>query len=156
MSIVRWDPFADMATLRDQVNRLFEQNISRFTNEPASMEMWAPRVDILESEEALTLRAELPGISPEDLDIQITGDTLTLKGERKAQRTEKGQQFIRVERTYGAFQRSFSLGVPVKQQEVKAQYRDGILDITLPKAEEARPKQIKVKIDHEPIAVEAK
>ncbi|MHB9133846.1 MAG: Hsp20/alpha crystallin family protein [Armatimonadota bacterium] len=152
MSIVRWDPFADMAQLRDQINRMFEQSLTRNGSEPVSTQTWAPRVDIVEMEDALTLHVELPGVKPEEIDIQITGDVLTLKGERKFEKTVKEKQYIRVERAYGAFQRSFTLGFPVNQQDVKANYQNGVLEITLPKAEAAKPKQIKVEVhQHEMI-----
>ncbi len=114
MSLVRWDPFADMAQLRDQVDRLFAQSLTRTGQEPASARTWAPNVDIVENEQALVLHAELPGMNPDDIAIQIEGDTLTIKGERKFAHEEKRKQYVRIERAYGAFQRSFTLGIPVK------------------------------------------
>ncbi|HEY3415847.1 MAG TPA: Hsp20/alpha crystallin family protein [Armatimonadota bacterium] len=147
MSLLRWDPFADMAHLRDQVNKVFEQSLTRSGREPVSTQFWAPAVDIEETDEALIFRAELPGMKVEQIDIQLTGDTLSIKGERKFEREEKGKQFVRIERAYGAFQRSFTLGLPVKQDGVRAAYREGILEITLPKAEEIKPKQVKVEIE---------
>lgn len=153
MSLVHWDPFADMHQLREQVNRLFEQSLTRSGNEPASMRTWAPSVDIVETENELVVHAELPGIKPEDIQIQVEGDTLTLRGERKFEKEEKGKQYVRVERAYGSFQRSFTLNVPVKQDKVSANYRDGVLEINIPKAEEVKPKQIKVNIARE---IEAK
>jgi len=147
MSMVRWDPFADMTQLREQVNRLFEQSLTRTGREPAAMRTWAPSVDIVETENELVIHAELAGMKPEDIDIQLEGDTLTIKGERKFAREEKSKQYVRVERAYGVFQRSFTLGVPVKQQEIKAAYHDGILEVTLPKAEEVKPKQIQIQVE---------
>lgn len=147
MSIVRWDPFADMAQLREQVNRLFEQSLTRAGREPVSTRTWAPMVDIEETADALVLHAELPGIKPEDIAIQIEGDTLTLRGERKFEQESADRQYIRVERSYGAFQRTFTLGVPIKQDEVKASYRDGVLEVVLPKSEEVKPKQIKIEVE---------
>ena len=149
MSIVRWDPFADISQLREQVNRLFEQSLTTSGHEPASMRTWAPTVDIEETKDALIIHAELPGIKPEEISIQVEGDTLTLRGERQIQREEKDKQFVRVERAYGAFQRSFTLGIPIKTDEVNACYNNGVLDITLPKAEEVKPKSIQVKIEVE-------
>jgi len=145
--MVRWDPFADMAQLREQVNRLFEQNLTRNGREPVAMRTWAPLVDIEETADELVLHAELPGITPDSIDIQIEGDTLTIRGERKLEQETKDRQFVRIERAYGAFMRTFTLGVPVKQGEVKANYRDGILDIRLPKAEEIKPKQIQIQVE---------
>ena len=152
MSLVRWDPFADMAKLRDQVDRLFAQSLTRTGHEPASTRTWAPNVDIVETEHALILHAELPGMKPEEIAIQMEGDTLTIKGERKFEHEEKRKQFVRIERAYGTFQRSFTLGIPVKSQDIHAMYRNGVLEITLPKAEEVKPKQIQIQVEE---AVEA-
>lgn len=158
MNLVRWDPFADMAQLREQVNRLFEQSLTRSGHEPVSAQTWAPAVDICETEGAFVLRVELPGIKPEDVDIQITADTLTIRGERRFEKEEKGKQYVRVERAYGAFQRSFTLGLPIDQTNVRASYRDGVLEITLPKREEVKPQQVKVEVQRGPEAelIEAK
>jgi len=145
--MVRWDPFADMAQLREQVNRLFEQNLARTGREPVSTRTWAPVVDIEETADALVLHAELPGIKPEEIAIQIESDTLTIRGERKLEQEANDRQYVRIERAYGAFMRTFTLGVPVKQAEVKASYHDGVLEIILPKAEEVKPKQIQIQVE---------
>lgn len=150
MSLIRWDPFADMAQLREQVNRLFEQSLTRTGNEPMSVRTWAPMVDIHETESAVVLDVEMPGIKPEEIDIQIVGDTLTIKGERKMAKEEKAKHYVRVERAYGMFQRSFTLGVPIEQGSVRANYKDGVLEISLPKAEAIKPKQVKVEVQGEP------
>lgn len=147
MSLVRWDPFADMAQLRDQVNRLFEQSLTASGREPASMRTWAPTVDIAETADAMVIFADLSGVNADDISIQMEGDTLTIRGERRAQKDDSDKRFVRIERSYGAFQRSFTLGVPIKQDEVTARYRDGILEVTLPKAEEVKPKQIPVQVE---------
>ncbi len=149
MSLLRWDPFADIAQLRDQMNRMFDQSISSYGREPVSARTWAPPVDITETEDAITLHVEVPGINPEDINIQVEGGTITIKGERKFEKEEKGTQFVRTERTYGLFQRSFTLGLPIKQQEVEATYNDGVLTVMLPKAEEVKPKQVQVKVQKE-------
>ncbi|MHB0937830.1 MAG: Hsp20/alpha crystallin family protein [Armatimonadota bacterium] len=147
MSMVRWDPFADMAQLREQVNRLFEQSLTRNGREPVSTRTWAPLVDIEETADALVLHVELPGVTPEEIAIQIEGDTLTIRGERKFAQEAKDRQYVRIERAYGAFMRTFTLGVPVKQADVKASYREGVLEIVLPKAEEVKPKQIQIQVE---------
>lgn len=156
MSIVRWDPFADMALLRDQVNRAFEQSLNRNGQgqEPASSRTWAPVVDIAESENDFVLHVEVPGLKPEEIDIQIADDTLTIKGERKLEKETKKKEYVRIERSYGAFQRSFSLGVPIKKENVGASYNSGVLTIILPKAEEVKPKQIKIEVKGEPKTIE--
>lgn len=151
MSMMRWDPFADMAQLREQVNRLFEQSLTR-TGQPVAAQAWAPTVDIYETESTIVLCIELPGMQADAIDIQITGDTLTIKGERQLDREQTGRQYVRVERAYGPFQRSFTLGLPIEQTKVAANYRDGILELTLPKAEAVKPKQIKIDVQAGPTA----
>lgn len=146
MSQVRWDPFGDVSIFRQQVNRMFEHSLARSEREPVQAHTWTPTVDIYETEREIVLAVEVPGVKPEEIDIQITGDTLTIRGERKLAREDNGRQYMRIERSYGPFQRSFTLGVPINQQQVKAAYRDGLLEITLPKAEEVKPKQVKVEI----------
>jgi len=136
-----------MAQLRDQVNRLFEQSLTASGREPASMRTWAPTVDIAETADAMVIFADLSGVNADDISIQMEGDTLTIRGERRAQKDDSDKRFVRIERSYGAFQRSFTLGVPIKQDEVTARYRDGILEVTLPKAEEVKPKQIPVQVE---------
>lgn len=147
MSMVRWDPFADMAHLRDQMNRLFDQNLGRFGADPSATSNWAPVVDIVETENELILHAELPGVKPEDITIKVEGDTLTVRGERRFEKAEKGKQYLRIERAYGTFQRSFTLGLRINQEQIQANYHDGVLEVVLPKAEEMKPKQIKVNVE---------
>ncbi len=153
MSLIRWDPFADMAQLREQVNRLFEQSLTHAGNEPMTTRAWAPAVDIHETDAAIVLEMEVPGVTPEEIDIQLVGDTLTVKGARTLAREEEGsaaKHYVRIERAYGAFQRSFTLGIPVEQGGVRASYQHGVLEITLPKAESVKPKQVKVEVQTEP------
>lgn len=152
MSLVRWDPFADMAQLREHMNCLFTPSRTCAGQQPTLMRTWAPTVDIVETENDVVLHAELPGMKPEEIDIELTGDLLTIRGERKVEHEEKTKHCVRTERTYGAFQRSFTLGLPIKQEAIHAHYRDGILEITLPKAEEVKPKQIQVQIEEQPAA----
>jgi HSP20 family protein len=105
---------------------------------------WAPPVDIYETAESIVLEAELPGMTKDDIVVEVKDNTLTLKGEKKFEREVKEENYHRVERSYGAFQRAFTLPLTVQQDKVKAKFKDGILEITLPKMEEAKPKQIKV------------
>ena len=146
-NIVRFDPFEDMARLQREVNRLFEdgsRSSGRGGAELASARTWAPAVDIFEDREEIVVKAELPGLRQEDIDIELTGDTLTLKGERKFEDAPRKDNYVRVERAYGQFQRSFTIGVPVRHDGVKASYKDGILEIRLPKSEETKPKKVQV------------
>jgi HSP20 family protein len=130
------DPFEDLARIQREVNRLFEDS-SRTTrhSEPVSVRTWAPAVDIYEDHNEIVVKAELPGVKQEDIDIEITGETLTIKGDRKFEDAERKENYVRVERSYGPFQRSFTIGVPVQSDKVEASYRDGILSVRLPKAE---------------------
>ncbi|MCL5105574.1 MAG: Hsp20/alpha crystallin family protein [Armatimonadetes bacterium] len=141
--ITRWDPFRDMSVLQDRINRIFSEQAGRGEIETASGRAWAPVVDILETESDLVVRAELAGLSREEIDIEVTSEYLTVRGERKFDEGNK-EKFIRVERPYGPFQRTFSIGVPVQPDKVRASYRDGLLEVTIPKAEEVKPKKIKV------------
>jgi HSP20 family protein len=151
--MIRWDPFDDMATLREQMNRLFAQSMSELRHETSCVECWAPPVDILETADAVLVRLELPGIDPAAVDIQLAGDTLTVRGERVQPQID-GARYVRTERAYGPFQRAFAVILPIDQDGVRAAYREGILEITLPKADVAKPKQVRVDVQTEPHAGE--
>lgn len=140
--ISRWDPFRDLSVLQDRINRIFSE-ATRGPAEAASARTWAPVVDILETDNDLIVRAELPGLKQQDIDIEVTDESLTVKGERKFDEAAK-DQYIRIERPYGPFQRSFTIGVPIQHDKVKATYRDGILEVVIPKAEEVKPKKIPI------------
>ncbi|MEN6357692.1 MAG: Hsp20/alpha crystallin family protein [Armatimonadota bacterium] len=139
--ISRWDPFRDISVLQDRINRVFNESAGHAEN--TSSRTWSPVVDIIETQSDLVVRAELPGMNRDDIDIEVTGESLTIRGERKFDEAAK-DEYIRVERPYGPFQRSFSIGVPVQPDKVKASYHDGLLEVTIPKAEETKPKKIKV------------
>jgi HSP20 family protein len=140
--ISRWDPFRDLSVLQDRINRIFSE-ATRGGAESASTRTWAPVVDIMETPSDLVVRAELPGFKQEDIDVEVTSESLTIKGERPFDETAK-EQYLRVERPYGPFQRSFTIGVPVQPDKVKATYRDGLLEVVIPKAEEVKPKKIAI------------
>jgi HSP20 family protein len=142
MPIVRWDPFSDMVQLRDEIGRWFEGTVERAKGKKSAV--WAPDVDIKETDNEIQIKADLPGMKLEDIDVSVDGDQLVIKGERKVEREEKEKDYIRVERSYGSFYRSFSIGAPVKADEIKASYRDGVLEISLPKAEARKPKKIQI------------
>jgi HSP20 family protein len=149
MTIVRWEPVRDLLGLRERMNRLFEESargMGRGQEEDWVMGAWAPAVDIYEKGTDVVLKAELPGLDPKDVDIRIENNVLTLKGERKIEDEIKQEDYHRVERSYGGFTRSFTLPSTVDTTNVKADYKDGVLRITLPKREEAKPKQIQVDI----------
>lgn len=142
--ISRWDPFRELSALQDRINRIFNEQLSRGESEAGKA--WAPVVDILESDNDLIVRAEIPGVKRDDIDVQVTSESLTIRGERKFDEESK-DKYVRVERAYGPFSRSFSIGVPVQPDKVKATYRDGVLEIVVPKAEEVKPKKIEIKTE---------
>ena len=147
MSIIRWEPFRDLAT-QDTFNRLFNETFSRFVgggDEQASRG-WVPAVDIVENDQNLVLKAELPGFDPKDVEIRVEDGMLYLKGERKFERDEKKENYHGIERSYGTFSRTFALPGSVDVDNVKAEYKDGLLTLTVPKKEEAKPKTIKIQV----------
>ena len=149
MTIVRWEPFRSLVALQERMNRLFDESArgaGRGQEEDWSMGAWSPAVDIYEKGTDVVLKAELPGIDPKDVDIRIENNVLTLRGERKFEEETKQENYHRVERSYGAFTRAFTLPSTVDTGNVKAEYKDGVLRITLPKREDAKPKQIQVQI----------
>ena len=137
----RWEPFR--GSYDSQLNRLFSDFFGR-TSQDQNLTPWAPAVDILEGEHELVVKADLPDIQPEELDIRVENNILTIRGERKFENEERKENFVRVERSYGRFQRSFTLGVPIKTEVVAASYKDGILEVHLPKSEETKPRKIGV------------
>ena len=149
MALVKRDPFRDIITLRERMDRMFEDSLSRFRMpEDATMPtFWSPSVDIYETDENIVLKAELPGVDKKDVSVEVKDSTLILKGERKREKEVKEENYHRVERSFGTFMRSFSLPVSVKQDQVKAKFKDGVLEVTLPKSEEAKPKQVKVEVE---------
>lgn len=146
-SIVRFDPFEDLTRLQREVNRLFEDNArvpARNGAEHAALRSWAPAVDIVEDHNEIQVKVDLPGVKQDDIDIEVTGETLTIKGERKFEDTERKDNYVRVERSYGGFQRSFTIGIPVDQDKIRASFNAGVLEVRLPKSELTKPKKIAV------------
>jgi len=147
MAVVKWDPLRDLLSIQDRMNRLFEQTLSRSrTEEGISPSTWSPAVDVYETPEAIVMKADLPGLTPEDIELEIRDTTLTIKGERRFAKGMQQENYLRIERAYGAFQRSFTLPATIQQEKVQAIFRNGVLDLLLPKAEEAKPKKIAIDI----------
>ncbi len=146
MAIARWNPYRDMMTVRDEMNRVFNEFFGRGGQDEETWYAgaWSPPVDIYETDEALIMKAELPGFSKEDISIELKENTLIMRGERRRQDEVKEGNYHRMERVYGAFQRSFLLPTTVEQDKVKASYKDGILELHLPKVPAAQPKRIAV------------
>jgi len=133
-------------TLQDEVNRLFEDNFTRERSGHADLATWAPSIDIYETENELVVKAELPDFQDKDIDVRITNNTLTIRGERKFEKDVKEENYLRIERAYGSFMRSFSLPNTVSSENIRADYRNGVLTLHLAKREESKPKQIKISV----------
>ena len=148
MELVRWEPFEGLNRLHGRINDLFDENLGRRRTVPsAAAGVWLPPVDILESKDAYLIRAELPGMKKEDVSLEVNEGTLTLSGERKADPLSNDFEYQRSERVHGRFSRSFYLPQTVKQDGIQASYRDGILEIHVPKVEEAKPRQIAISVN---------
>jgi HSP20 family protein len=144
-TLSRFEPFRGASTLQDQINRLFSDVFERPADE-SNLTSWAPAVDIFETEHELVVKADLPDIDPKDLDIRVENNILSIRGERKFESKVSQDKYLRVERAYGSFSRSFSLANTVNSEAIKADYQNGVLTLTVPKREEAKPKQIKVSV----------
>ena len=147
-------PFRGASTLQDQINRLFNDAFERGSEE-SNLTTWAPAVDINETEHELVVKADLPGVDPKDLDIRVENNVLTIRGERKFEKNLNEENYLRVERAYGSFSRSFSLANSVNPEGIKADYENGVLTLNIPKREEAKPKQVKVNVGTPAVATAA-
>jgi len=144
MNLARWEPFQDLLTLQDRMNRIINEPYLRLNAPVEAVGGWFPPVDIHEEPERIVLRAELPGVGRDDIEVSVDNGTLTLRGEKKQERREESDGACRQERFYGSFTRSFVLPVAIDPDRIGATYKDGILEVVLPKAEEAKPKKIKI------------
>ena len=144
MNIIKYDPFREMRSLQDEVNRLFASSFSRGDND-LRRGAWSPSVDIFENQNEIVLEAELPGMKPEDVEIAIENNVLTIHGERKFEKKDETDNFHRVERSYGSFTRSFTLPPTVRSENAAAEFENGVLRLTLAKREEAKPRRIEIK-----------
>lgn len=145
-TITRWDQSRGSASLQDQVNRSFEDNFTRDRSGLADLATWAPVVDIYETESELVVKADLPGFQDKDIDVRVENNTLTIRGERKFEKDVNEDNYLRVERAYGSFMRSFSLPNTVSTENIRAEYRNGVLTLHMAKLEESKPKQIKISV----------
>jgi HSP20 family protein len=155
MAIVRWNPGRELATfpqdvlnIQREINKMFEGFLRGGLQEETSLfpSAWTPAVDVAEHDSEYVVKVELPGVNKDDVKIVMQDNILTVRGEKKQEAEKKESGYHRVERSYGSFQRSFTLPTSVRNDKIEANFRDGILSITLPKAEEAKPKQIEVKV----------
>jgi len=152
MAIVRWEPFRDLMTVQERMNRIFDDAFRGVSGRGGEDDWalggtWAPPVDIYEQDGNLVLKAELPGVDPKDVDVRVENNVLTLTGERKFENEVKREQYHRVERAYGRFSRSFTLPNVVDTANIKAEFKDGLLRVVMPKREEAKPKQISISVN---------
>ncbi len=145
MAVNRWDPFRDLNSLQERMNRLFEDaNRGWRADEPSATTSWSPAVDIYETESEIIVQAEVPGMERKDIELTLENNVLTLKGERRFEKEGKDENYHRIERSYGSFSRAFSIPAMVDEKMIKADYKEGVLAIILPKKEKARAKQINI------------
>ena len=149
MTLVRWEPFKNVSALQDRINRMFEDFFPRSSDigDDLSTCDWQPAVDIYETEKSMVIKAELPGIRKENVSVEIKNNVITLKGERVADQEIDEENYYRRERCYGTFQRSFTLKDTVHPEKIKATFKEGVLEVEIPKLEEEKPKQITVSVD---------
>ena len=146
MKIVPWKPFGELSPFQTEMDRFWNRFFAEKPFAKTFTEMWSPSVDISETKDNFVVKAELPGLEAKDVNVSISGDILTIKGEKKAEEEEKDEHYHRVERYSGSFQRVFHLSSGVKADKIEANFDKGVLKVTLPKVEEAKKKEIKVKV----------
>jgi HSP20 family protein len=149
MAIVRWlDPFRDLSVIQDRMNQIFEDALARSRGREEGLRtgMWTPAVDIYENSDFVVVKAELPGVEKDRISVEVKEGILTLRGERGFDNELKKESYHRIERSYGSFQRSFSLPVSVDQEKVTARFQNGVLEVQLPKKDQVKPKQIEVDV----------
>jgi HSP20 family protein len=149
MSLVRWEPFRELVNLQDSINRVFDDNIhylGKYANRGNLTQGWMFPVDIRDNGSAIVLQAEIPGMNKEDINVSYNDNVITIRGERKDEEKKEGANFIKIERKYGSFSRSFSLDVPVDHEMISASYKNGILEITMPRKEESKGKEIDIEV----------
>ena len=143
-AIYRWDPFRSLNTFNEQVNRLLGENFA--PSGETALANWSPAVDIYETEGELVVKADLPDVNEKDIDIRVENNTLTIRGERHFEEKVNKDNYLRVERSYGTFARSFSLPNTVNTEGIHADYHNGLLTVHMPKREESKPKQVKINV----------
>jgi HSP20 family protein len=141
---VKWEPFRDLMAMQDRMTRLFDETLSRLWKEEVPRGVWSPLVDIVERENEVVLKVDLPEMSQNEIDIKVEENTLIIQGERRFIKEVSGENYIQVERPYGNFQRTFAIPKMIDREGIKASYKEGVLRVVLPKKKEVRPKQILV------------
>ncbi len=147
MNLIKWDPFRELEDVSNRLNRVFGRPLSRMEpNEMFTVADWTPSADISETETAYLIKAEIPGVNKEDVKVTIQDGMLTIQGERKMEKEEKDKKFHRIERSYGSFMRSFRVPDDADESAVKAEFKDGVLNVTLNKTAKPKPKSINVSV----------
>lgn len=141
-----FDPFRELFDLQRNINQLFDDSVGKESREGLALNTWTPAVDIYEDENAFMIKADLPEVSREDVKVNLNDNVLSISGERRFENEERREGYHRVERSYGQFYRSFTLPPNVDQESINAEFKDGVLRLSIPKKEEAKPKQIEVKV----------
>lgn len=148
MSLVRWDPFRELVGIQNSISRFLDEGLpARYPEKGALVQGWMFPVDIKDTPDAIVIKAEIPGMNREDIKLGYKDNVLTIRGERRKEERDEGENYIRVERSYGSFSRSFAVDAPVRYDAIKAQYKDGVLDIILPKEEESKFREIDINIE---------
>lgn len=144
-----WDSFRELEALQDEMNRLFNGSLGRWDNRQYGLleGAWSPKVDVYDSKDNILVKADIPGMKKEDIDVSVHGDTLVIKGEKKIETEDKEKGSVKTERYYGSFNRALTLPTQVDTSKVSAAYKDGVLELTMPKKEEAKPKQINIDVE---------
>ena len=155
MALVRWEPVRELSSLQNDMNRLFNTFFDTTTRaKGASPRRWVPAMDVVETDEHFVLKADLPGLSEDDVRIDVDGDVLTVSGERKSEHEDKREGYVRVERSYGTFRRSLTLPEGVEADAVSATFENGVLEIRIPKPEQRKPRRVAIQVGSAPAAVE--
>lgn len=143
-----WDPFRDLEAIRNEMNRVFGSPLVRWADRDAGLleGAWSPAVDVFDSKDNIMVRADIPGMNKDEIDVSVHGDTLVMKGEKKQEKETRDKDFVRIERFHGSFNRAIRLPSDVDATKVNATYKNGVLELVLPKKEESKPKQIKINV----------
>ena len=144
MALVRWDPARELDSLQSEFNRLFDTFLGNGGRADVRARRWVPAMDLVETEDSLVLKADLPGLSKDDVNIEVKDDVLTISGERRAEHEEKADGYFRIERAFGGFSRSLTLPAGIDTDSINAEFTDGVLEVRIPKPEERKPHRVSI------------
>ena len=146
MTLMRWNPIKDIMAIQEEMNKLFDETLDKFSEGAIQERIWEPLVDIYEENDKFVIKAEVPDVDKKDIEITVEDNVLTIKGEKKLEKEEKKENYLRAERFYGSFRRSFTLPTTVDKEKIKAHLDKGVLTIEIPKKEETKPKKIAIDV----------